>query len=137
MKRTHLFIASGAGALGLLTFLVLDYVESQSPSDASHARSPSLESPIARAGSASESRVAGTSLTQPVDGEARSGDQLRPVVSKAAVQEGPLPRPSSLGLSARDELLEVLERTEGQFRDPEIRQAFSRERNKIVANFSQ
>lgn len=129
----------GVGVLGLVSFLLATYVKPRSDFGAAASPSSPPEVPAARAGSASERLVDRSSLSSTVSSEKHSNDQRGAESENPEVAEVPYERAgsASVGPSAREEVLKVLERAEAQFRDPEIRRAFSRERKKIMANFSE
>lgn len=139
MKSAHITIGLGVGGLGLVTFLLFRDLQSPRSRDAVASPSSPPEVPAARAGSASERLVDRSSLAATGRHEDHSNDQRGAESGNPEVAELPYERAgsASVGPSAREEVLKVLDQAEGHFRDPEIRRAFSRERNKIMANFSE
>jgi hypothetical protein len=138
MKGAHIAIGLGVGALGLVTFLLFRGLESPRSRDAAASPSSPPEVPAARAGSASERLVDRSSLA-PTANEKDPNEELGTDSVSREMAEGSSEGPSAafVRVSAREEVLKVLDQAEGHFRDPEIRRAFSRERNKIMANFSE
>ncbi|OQX68670.1 MAG: hypothetical protein B6A08_09045 [Sorangiineae bacterium NIC37A_2] len=138
MKRTHVLLGLGVGVLGLVSFLLATYVKPRSDFGAAASPSSPPEVPAARAGSASERLVDRSSLA-PTANEKDPNEELGTDSVSREMAEGSSEGPSAafVRVSAREEVLKVLDQAEGHFRDPEIRRAFSRERNKIMANFSE
>lgn len=139
MKGAHIAIGLGVGALGLVTFLSFRGLESPRSRDAAASPSSPPEVPAARAGSASERLVDRSSLAQTANEKKDPNEELGADSVSREMAEGSSEGTSAafVRLSAREEVLKVLDQAEGHFRDPEIRRAFSRERNKIMANFSE
>jgi hypothetical protein len=138
MKRTHVLLGLGVGVLGLVSFLLATYVKPRSDFGAAASPSSPPEVPAARAGSASERLVDRSSLA-PTANEKDPNEELGTDSVSREMAEGSSEGPSAafVRVSAREEVLKVLDQAEGHFRDPEIRRAFSRERKKIMANFSE
>lgn len=128
----------GVGVLGLVTFLLFRGLESPRSRDAAASPNSPPEVPAARAGSASERLVDRSSLA-PTANEKDPNEELGTDSVSREMAEGSSEGPSAafVRVSAREEVLKVLDQADGHFRDPEIRRAFSRERNKIMANFSE
>lgn len=129
----------GVGVLGLVSFLLATYVKPRSDFGAAASPSSPPEVPAARAGSASERLVDRSSLAQTANEKKDPNEELGADSVSREMAEGSSEGTSAafVRLSAREEVLKVLDQAEGHFRDPEIRRAFSRERNKIMANFSE